>query len=130
MKPRIGQSEDVKRAVAWIRENIASYGGDPAYVAITGGSAGGHLTALTALTPNEKRWQPGLLPGVLVAPCGALQSPRVSWCLAGQALEERSQPQWVAMLYVNAARLTAQKQAGDRQGQGLTRAGPPEQKPL
>jgi acetyl esterase/lipase len=50
---------DVKRALAWVKENIASYGGDPDFVAITGGSAGGHLTALAALTPNEPEWQPG-----------------------------------------------------------------------
>ena len=50
---------DVKKAIAWIRENIAAYGGDPDYLAITGGSAGGHLCALTALTPNKREWQPG-----------------------------------------------------------------------
>ncbi|MDT5076218.1 MAG: hypothetical protein QOJ80_855 [Mycobacterium sp.] len=50
---------DVKRALAWIKENIADYGGDPDFVAITGGSAGGHLTALAALTPNDPQWQPG-----------------------------------------------------------------------
>lgn len=50
---------DVKRALAWIKENIADYGGDPDFVAISGGSAGGHLTALAALTPNEPQWQPG-----------------------------------------------------------------------
>jgi acetyl esterase/lipase len=50
---------DVKRALAWVKENIAEYGGDPDFVAITGGSAGGHLTALAALTPNDPQWQPG-----------------------------------------------------------------------
>jgi acetyl esterase/lipase len=50
---------DVKRALAWVKENIASYGGDPNFVAITGGSAGGHLSALAALTPNEPKFQPG-----------------------------------------------------------------------
>ena len=50
---------DVKRALAWVKENIAEYGGDPDFVAITGGSAGGHLTALAALSPNEPQWQPG-----------------------------------------------------------------------
>ena len=50
---------DVKRALAWIKHNIADYGGDPDFVAITGGSAGGHLCALAALTPNDPRWQPG-----------------------------------------------------------------------
>jgi acetyl esterase/lipase len=50
---------DVKRAIAWVKENIASYGGDPDFVAITGGSAGGHLCALAALTANEASFQPG-----------------------------------------------------------------------
>ena len=50
---------DVKQAIAWIKANIAAYGGDPNYVAITGGSAGGHLTALAALTHEDKEWQPG-----------------------------------------------------------------------
>lgn len=50
---------DCKRALAWIRENIADYGGDPSRVIVTGGSAGGHLAALMALTPNDPRYQPG-----------------------------------------------------------------------
>ncbi len=50
---------DCKRAVAWVKEHIAEYGGDPSFVAVTGGSAGGHLSALLALTPNDKSWQPG-----------------------------------------------------------------------
>ena len=50
---------DVKRALAWVKENIASFGGDPDFVAITGGSAGGHLAALAALTPDDPRFQPG-----------------------------------------------------------------------
>ena len=57
--PWPAQAVDVKKAIHWIRENIAAYGGDPDYIAITGGSAGGHLTALTALTPNTPEWQPG-----------------------------------------------------------------------
>ena len=50
---------DVKRAIAWIRDHIADYGGNPDYIAITGGSAGGHLTALAALTANDPAYQPG-----------------------------------------------------------------------
>jgi len=34
---------DVKRAIAWVKEHIAEYGGDPGFVVLTGGSAGGHL---------------------------------------------------------------------------------------
>lgn len=50
---------DVKRALAWIKEHIAEYGGDPDFVAISGGSAGGHLSALAALTANDPQYQPG-----------------------------------------------------------------------
>ena len=50
---------DVKRAIAWVRENIADYGGDPGFIAITGGSAGAHLASLAALTPNDPALQPG-----------------------------------------------------------------------
>lgn len=50
---------DVKRALAWTKAHIAEYGGDPDWVAITGGSAGGHLCALTALTANDPQFQPG-----------------------------------------------------------------------
>jgi acetyl esterase/lipase len=50
---------DVKRALAWIKDNIADYGGDPDFVAITGGSAGGHLASLAALTPDDPQYQPG-----------------------------------------------------------------------
>ena len=51
--------EDVKRALAWTKENVAAYGGDPSWIAITGGSAGGHLVSLAALSPNDPQFQPG-----------------------------------------------------------------------
>ncbi|MEI5674026.1 MULTISPECIES: alpha/beta hydrolase [unclassified Nocardioides] len=57
--PFPAQIVDVKRAIAWIREHIADHGGDPDYLAITGGSAGGHLVSLAALTPNDPAYQPG-----------------------------------------------------------------------
>jgi acetyl esterase/lipase len=50
---------DVKRALAWVRGNVAEYGGDPDFIAVTGGSAGGHLASLAALTANDERLQPG-----------------------------------------------------------------------
>jgi len=50
--------EDCKRALCWIREHGAGYGMDPSFVAVTGGSAGGHLTALMALTANRPELQP------------------------------------------------------------------------
>jgi acetyl esterase/lipase len=57
--PFPAQIVDVKRAIAWIREHAAEYGADPSFVAITGGSAGGHLASLAALTPNDPDYQPG-----------------------------------------------------------------------
>jgi acetyl esterase/lipase len=50
---------DCKLAIKWIREHIAEYGGDPDYIVVTGGSAGGHLTAMIGLTPNDPQFQPG-----------------------------------------------------------------------
>jgi acetyl esterase/lipase len=48
-----------KQALAWIKENIEEYGGDPDFVAVTGGSAGGHLAAMVGLTAGDPRYQPG-----------------------------------------------------------------------
>lgn len=53
------QIEDVKRALAWIREHVHEFGGDPSLVLVTGGSAGGHLTALAALSANDPDFQQG-----------------------------------------------------------------------
>jgi acetyl esterase/lipase len=50
---------DVKRALGWIREHAHEYGADPDFLCVTGGSAGGHLTALTALSQNDPMFQPG-----------------------------------------------------------------------
>jgi acetyl esterase/lipase len=50
---------DAKRAVAWVKEHIAEYGGDPSFVAVSGGSAGGHLCALLALSAGDPEYQPG-----------------------------------------------------------------------
>lgn len=50
---------DCKRAIAWINENIARYGGDPDFIVATGGSAGGHLSSMVGLTGNAPEYQPG-----------------------------------------------------------------------
>jgi acetyl esterase/lipase len=52
------QIVDVNTALAWVREHVAEHGGDPDFVAITGGSAGGHLAALAALAPDEPDFRP------------------------------------------------------------------------
>jgi acetyl esterase/lipase len=52
---------DAKRALIWVRHHIAEHGGDPGFVVVTGGSAGAHLAAMLALTPNEAAFQPDAL---------------------------------------------------------------------
>lgn len=50
---------DLKRAIAWIRAHGAEYGADADFLVVSGGSAGGHLASLVALTANEPEYQPG-----------------------------------------------------------------------
>lgn len=54
---------DAKAAVAWLRANAGEYGVDPAFIAIAGGSAGGHIAAMAALTPGDPSLQPGFEDG-------------------------------------------------------------------
>src|SRR3954470_2968566 len=49
----------LKRALVWAREHAEEFGGDPSFIAVTGGSAGGHLAAMLALTQNDPQYQPG-----------------------------------------------------------------------
>ncbi len=44
--------QDVAAAVAWVKTNIAKYGGDPNKVVLTGHSAGGYLISLLLLDPR------------------------------------------------------------------------------
>ncbi len=50
---------DLKAGLAWIREHAEQWGIDPDFIAVTGGSAGGHLAALMGLTANDPEYQPG-----------------------------------------------------------------------
>ena len=50
---------DLNRGLAWIKEHADEYGIDPDFVCVTGGSAGGHLTAMMGLTANDPQLQPG-----------------------------------------------------------------------
>lgn len=49
----------VKRAIAWAKADNAHFGVDPRKVFVSGGSAGAHLAALAALTPNREMFQQG-----------------------------------------------------------------------
>lgn len=50
---------DLKYGLKWIRDHAEDWGVDPNFIAVTGGSAGGHLAALMALTANDPEYQPG-----------------------------------------------------------------------
>jgi acetyl esterase/lipase len=56
--PWPAQIEDATRVLGWIKGNIATYGGDPDRVVIAGGSAGGHLASLVALSADDPTWRP------------------------------------------------------------------------
>ncbi|WP_297099369.1 alpha/beta hydrolase [uncultured Draconibacterium sp.] len=45
--------EDVFGAIAHIMEHAKTYGGDPTRIAVTGDSAGGHLSAVAGTMPNK-----------------------------------------------------------------------------
>jgi len=47
------QLDDCRSAVDWVRGHVGEYGGDPSRVVVTGGSAGGHLSALVALLEED-----------------------------------------------------------------------------
>lgn len=53
------QIEDCKRALQWIRRHGGEYGANPEFVAVSGGSAGGHLAALTAMTGTTDLFSDG-----------------------------------------------------------------------
>lgn len=64
------QLDDCLAALAWIREHIAAYGGDPDAIQVVGHSAGAHLAALVAVEPDRLASH-GLPPACLRA-CVAL----------------------------------------------------------
>jgi acetyl esterase/lipase len=60
--------KDVARAVAWVKQNVGRYGGDPDQLFVCGHSAGGHLVALLATDPQYLQavgMKPADLRGVL-----------------------------------------------------------------
>ena len=46
--------DDVNLAIEWVQKNIAQYSGDPNFICLTGGSAGGHLISLAALAATRR----------------------------------------------------------------------------
>lgn len=62
--PWPAQIDDTKLALAWVKRTIAAHGGDPDNIVVAGGSAGGHLASLLALTANSDEWRTTTTPPV------------------------------------------------------------------
>lgn len=56
--PWPAQIEDVAQALAWVKQSIHLFGGDPDRVVVAGASAGGQLAALLALAGDDAQWRP------------------------------------------------------------------------
>jgi acetyl esterase/lipase len=50
---------DAKRVIAWVRAHADELGADGSQLFVAGSSAGAHLAAMSALTPNQREHQPG-----------------------------------------------------------------------
>lgn len=55
--PWPAQIHDCKAALRWMRENASSLGLDPDRIAVSGNSAGAHLSLMVAATPNEPEFE-------------------------------------------------------------------------
>jgi arylformamidase len=67
LSPKVQHPEhiiDVARSIAWVRRNIAKYGGDVDNIFIMGHSAGGHLVALAGTDPRYLQAE-GLTPQMI-----------------------------------------------------------------
>jgi arylformamidase len=74
-------ADQVRRAVAWVYKNAASFGGDPNRIFISGHSSGGHLAGVVMVTDWKKEF--GLPPdivkgGLLMSGMYDLKAPRMS----------------------------------------------------
>jgi acetyl esterase/lipase len=81
------QIQDVNAAVAYLKTNAALYGIDPNRVLLWGGSAGGHLAALAALTCGAAEYAPEASTGRLSHKDAlAAKAPVVSSCVQGAVI--------------------------------------------
>jgi acetyl esterase/lipase len=59
----MGMIHDVKRAIAWMKENARRYSVNPELIIVGGGSSGGYLALMAAYTSTNQRFTPSELKG-------------------------------------------------------------------
>jgi acetyl esterase/lipase len=67
-----GMMGDVKRAIAWMKENASRYGVNPAKIILGGGSAGGHLALLAGYAPQHPDLTPEDIKDADLSVCGVI----------------------------------------------------------
>jgi len=65
---------DIKRAIAWMKDNASKFGVNPNKVALVGSSVGGHLAQLTGCAPQHPDLTPDDLKNVDLSVCGIVSS--------------------------------------------------------
>jgi acetyl esterase/lipase len=63
---------DAKHAIAWMKYNATFYQVNPERIVIGGGSAGAHLSLLTAYTSDDEKFTPADLQNVDLSVCGVI----------------------------------------------------------
>ena len=99
--------EDVAAACAWVKENAASYGGDPDRLILAGESAGANLVTTAAVAACYQRpepwarllWDADPKPRAVVAACGVLQVTDLQ-----RLFRQRSLPIWIRDRFTELAR--------------------------
>jgi acetyl esterase/lipase len=91
--------DDVASAVAWVHENIASYGGDPSRVALLGHSAGADIVSNVTVNPDYLEKQGLGLDAVVCA--GPLDTEGFDKAAAGADDPDGEQEQWKVALGEN-----------------------------
>jgi arylformamidase len=86
-------ADQVRRAIAWVHENAASFGGDRGRIYLSGSSSGAHLAAAALTTLPEGTVQGALLVSGMYDLRGPRLSSRSAYVKFDDATEEALSPQ-------------------------------------